>query len=154
MANVITSGTVLCKMLIAAKDKTPSVSPSTDQARGMLFFVSHRINSFGLYLPSLCDLNIKPIIFSAIAGNPRRSISHPSPTPNSSNLHRFGDNYSLLEELWLAVSAASRVGKTAGGGKKQGDFHFSCLPWETGSVLGDFGVQTAPLLLIYPILLH
>lgn len=35
MANVITSGTVLCKMLIAAKDKTPSVS--TDQARGMLF---------------------------------------------------------------------------------------------------------------------
>lgn len=37
MANVITSGTVLCKMLIAAKDKTPSVSPSTDQARGKLF---------------------------------------------------------------------------------------------------------------------
>lgn len=35
MANVITSGTILCKMLIAAKDKTPSVS--TDQARGMLF---------------------------------------------------------------------------------------------------------------------
>lgn len=51
-----------------------------------------------------------------------------SPTP--SNLRQFSDNYSLLEEMWLAVGAASWVGKTAGKKKKrQGDFNFPCVFW-------------------------
>lgn len=44
-------------------------------------FVSRRINSFRLDLPLLCDLNIKPIIFSAIVRNPQRCFSHSLPPP-------------------------------------------------------------------------
>lgn len=40
-------------------------------------------------------------------------LSLSPPPPTSSNLRQFGDNYSLLEEMWLAVSAASWVGKIA-----------------------------------------
>lgn len=44
-------------------------------------FVSHRINSFRLYLPLLYDLNIKPIIFSAIVRKPHRCFTHSLPPP-------------------------------------------------------------------------
>lgn len=96
---------ILCRKLIVTKDK----HPLSLLARHEVCFVSHRINSFRLDLPLLCDLNIKPIIFSAIVRNPHRCFSH---SPSSSNLRQFGDNYSLLEEMWLAVSVASWVGKT------------------------------------------
>lgn len=68
---------VLCKKLIATKDK----SPLSLLARRGECFVSHRISSFRLDLPLLCDLNIKPIIFSPIVRNPHRCFSHSLPPP-------------------------------------------------------------------------
>lgn len=62
--------------------------------------------------------------------------SKPSPlflphAPSSSNLRQFSDNYSLLEEMWLAVSTASWVRKRLEkkSKTKQGDFHF---PFSSG----------------------
>lgn len=72
--------------------------------------------------------------------------------PSSSNLHRFGDNYSLLEEMWLAVSAASWVGKTAGEKNKEISIFLVSLGKQI--CVCDFGGQTTLVLLFLPIVLH
>lgn len=76
-------------------------------------------------MTSISSLSFPKLLLETLA-----LLSLSPPPPTSSNLRQFGDNYSLLEEMWLAVSAASWVGKIAL--KTQGDFHFSFSLWEAG----------------------
>lgn len=125
-------------------------------------FLSRKINSFSRYLPLLCDLNIKPIIFSTIVQKPLPLFLPLS--PSSSNLRQFGDNYSLLEEMWLAVSAASWVGKNS---RKKKQLPFSLSPlgdrmqgcvcgwqWGINRIAAAAAALLLPLLLLPLVSLH
>lgn len=76
------------------------------------------------HLGPICLYYVTPISSLSFSQPLLETLAAVSPTlpPFSSNLRQFGDNYSLLEEMWLALNAAYWVGKTAG---KKGDFHIS-----------------------------